>query len=197
MVDEQTILNESFNRDKNIKNEILKLAKKFNIEIAIETGTNKGNTTFALSKIFNNVITIEVKPEYFKIAKAKFISVPNIQGYLGNSPDIMDVILPGIERDKKILFYLDAHWYKYNPLLDELNVIKNNCKNPIIVIHDFKVPDRPDFGCDKFPNGKEYTFENIKNNIDNIYGGEKNYHIYYNRVAEGAKRGVIYIVPNK
>jgi hypothetical protein len=88
------------------------------------------------------------------------------------------------------LFYLDAHSHIETPLLDELKAIAEAEIKPIIVIHDWKIPDRPDLGYDSY-NGQDYTFEWIKPSIEAIYGDE--YAYYYNNQAEGAKRGVIYI----
>jgi len=92
------------------------------------------------------------------------------------------------------LFYLDAHWYKYNPLLDELAVLyKNKLKNCLVVIHDFKVPNT-NFGFDKFSDGSEYSYEFIKKHIENIYG-VNGFEYHYNKQADGAHRGIIFIYP--
>lgn len=188
-----------FNGDIYLKQEIIKLKNEFNIQSCIETGTHQANTTLELAKIFNKVKTIEIKEEYFnnshKIIKQFLNNNKDIQIsiYRGTSPNVLKrIILPYVVQP--VLFYLDAHWYNYNPLLDELQTIGDfSFTKSVIVIHDFKVPNK-DFGYDKFPNGKEYTFENIKEKVDWIYG-ENRYNYYYNERTSGANRGVIFITP--
>ena len=93
-----------------------------------------------------------------------------------------------------VFFYLDAHWYNYNPLLDELKVIaKYNMNKSVIAIHDFKVPGK-DFGYDKFPDGKDYAWSNIQKYIEDIYGKNK-YDVMYNEKTSGVNRGIIFIIP--
>src|SRR5690606_34701363 len=94
----------------------------------------------------------------------------------------------------KILFFLDAHWQQYNPLLDELKVIAEAGLKPVIVIHDFKVPFRDDLGYDSY-NGQDYDYTWIQDSLHAIYGS--NFTTRYNDQATGAKRGVIIIEPIK
>lgn len=49
-------------------------------------------------------------------------------------------------------FYLDAHWYDYLPLKDELRVIDSFCSRACVVIDDFFVPGLPSFGFDQYQN---------------------------------------------
>jgi len=187
--------NTAFNGDMYIMNEFIKIIKLFNIKTIVETGTNIGNTTLALSNIVNDVVTIEKNEIYYSDAKIKLQKCNNVRMYLGSSPNVLNSILNYLV--KPIMFYLDAHWYKYNPLIDELKTIHKMKIIPCIAIHDFKVPGRSDLGYDKFPDGSDYEFKNIKNYVDKIYGNEDNYNYYYNdKKAIGSMRGIIYITPN-
>jgi hypothetical protein len=52
--------------------------------------------------------------------------------------------------DERTLFFLDAHWYNYCPLLDELAVIARHRLRPaVIAIHDFVTghPDQLGYDC--------------------------------------------------
>ena len=49
------------------------------------------------------------------------------------------------------MFFLDARWYEYMPLADELAVIGEHCQNAVIVIDDFFVPWEPGFRFDEYP----------------------------------------------
>jgi hypothetical protein len=193
----ENILSNSFNQDKNIKKEFENLRDKFGIKFIIETGTFHGETTFALSEMFEKVYTIEVNENYYDISKKILQECNNVKMYAGNSFEKMKEILIGISSVYKetIMFFLDAHWYAYNPLLDELNTIAKYYKNCVIAIHDFKVPNK-DFGYDKFPNGKDYEYKEIEDCLLNIYG-YNNFNYYYNSEAEGANRGIIYITPKE
>jgi len=100
-------------------------------------------------------------------------------------------LIPSLERP--LFFYLDAHWEKYWPLLDELQVIADNGVQPIIVIHDFFVPGS-NLGFDKY-DGQRLDFEYIEPSLQKIYGNNFTYE--YNRYATGARRGIIYVFPVK
>jgi antitoxin component YwqK of YwqJK toxin-antitoxin module len=94
------------------------------------------------------------------------------------------------------IFFLDAHWYT-NPVLNELDAIKESGKKPIIAIHDFMVPDHPEFGYDIYPDQNiVYNWEWIQGKIESIYG-KSGYTKEYNNEATGAMRGCIFLFPNK
>ncbi len=188
----------AFNSDTLIKGELDKLIKKFGVKTLVETGTYRGHTTQEFSKMVPTVFTIELNEKYYAEAVRGFAKFRNIISIRGSSHLEMKKIIEGFYGKfvQPALFYLDAHWYKYNPLLDELKVIANyGLKNCLIAIHDFKVPGK-NFGFDKFSDGTEYTFEFIKKSVENIYGiGGYEYH--YNEKANGANRGIIFIYPKK
>lgn len=184
--------NKAFNCDGHIGAEFLKLIQQFGIRTIIETGTYYGDTTGELLKMVPTVHSIEINSVYYAAARASLGSPAGLKLHLGNSPEVLIRIIP--DCDDNILFFLDAHWYDHNPLLNELSVIaRYEKKNAVIVIHDFKVPDHPEFGFDKFPDGAEYSIDMIRDHLNQIYG--RNYEFYYNTQAEGSRRGVIYIIP--
>lgn len=185
--------------DEFVHEEIKKLVDKFKVDFIIETGTFLGATTKRLSE-FAPVVSFEVVNENYKKAKEnckdiEIISIKNcdsVDGLRTIVPFYLDVALPGVV-ETKFLFFLDAHWWDACPLLDELKVIAEHGIKPVIVIHDWKVPNRPDLGFDSYK-GQDFTFEWIEQSLKNIYGNDFKYH--YNDQASGAKRGLIYIYPN-
>lgn len=184
----------AFNGDIYIKEQIEKFRDEFQIKEAIETGTHQGNSTDELGCIFGKVTSIEINVTYFTNCSKRFINRKDISMIKGNSPDVLIRILK--TRIQPILFYLDAHWGNYNPLLDELSaIIYYGFNKSVICIHDFKVPER-DFGFDKFPNGKNYEFNEIKESIEKLYG-KNGYEYFYNNKASGANRGIIFIYPTR
>ncbi len=179
----------AFNGDTFILDEFKKLIKDYGIKTVIETGTFAGDTTLALSDIVESVLTVELSDTYFSQNKEKFTSHKNITAIEGNSVDILSGIDP-----EDALCFLDAHWNEYNPLLDELKAISGWQQQPIIVIHDFKVPDHPELGFDSYA-GQDYDFAWIEKVLDEVY--PEGYAYYYNSQATGSMRGAIFIIPNR
>src|SRR5574340_198310 len=188
-------MTQAFNGDRLIQEQIENLIKVFGIRTIVETGTFKGHTTSVMADIATDVITIENNETYMEQAKEFFKSKHNITAILGNSPEVIQTKIKGSPiLNHPIMFYLDAHWYQYNPLIDELKAIAElGISDCVIVIHDFKVPDK-DFGFDKFPNGQEYVWEIIEPHVKKIYG-DTGYEYFYNTQAEGSYRGIVYIHP--
>lgn len=151
------------------------LKNTFQIDTAIETGTWQGSTTAFLGYLFDEVRTMEINVEAFEKALVTLRPYSNVVVHYGNSPDILRQILPSF-KSKRLLFYLDAHWLNEWPLLEEIEVISKTHKdNCIIVIDDFKVPDRSDIPYDAYSGG-ECSYEYIKLQLNKAYS---DYYYYY------------------
>ena len=182
-----------FEGDTHLHNKFRTICDKFKINHIIETGTYHGYTTRHLAKWVDRVDTIEVVKENFDTAKAHLSELKNVHQHLGSSEKIIGELLK-IESGNLFCF-LDAHWQHYNPLIDELKAIKESGRKPIIAIHDFKVPNHPEFGFDVYKQtGIVYEWDWIKESIEAIYGVD-GYKVQYNDKSVGAKRGVIFIYP--
>lgn len=186
--------------DKYAFQHIQDLAEKFNIKRIIETGTYHGWSTNQLCNIGVPVETIEVNPENFEIAKSFLSSRDNVNLHQGSSPEVLEKILA--DNEENLLFFLDAHWYDYWPLKDELRIIAEKNIKPIISIHDFFVPNESGsegkfgYDCwrDKDTNEiKNLDFDYIKESIEKIFG--KKYEFFYNSEIESVDRGLVYIYP--
>lgn len=173
-----------------IHGELKSLIDKHGVKVIVETGTYHGFTTLRLSEFGLKTLTVECDRNNYDIA------IKNIAGkayiHFGDSVKFLNHVVKTIEQTS--LFYLDAHWGNVCPLLQELKELETLKNKPVIAIHDFKT-DNPDHGYDSY-NGQEFTYEWIKPSLDNIYG-EGQYKYHYNKEADGAKRGVIYIYPVK
>lgn len=186
-----------FNGDTFIQEEFLSLRDKYSLTTAVETGTNEGDTTVWLARNFQKTVSCEIDQQLVERCSKKFSEEKvRVEFFHGSSESVLDYVIPhrGIGHDT--IFFLDAHWNSYCPLLDELEAIAKYELLPVIAIHDFKVPEGG-LGYDGY-NGQEYTFEWIKPKIDKIYSVKgRGYKHYYNtpEKACGAMRGVIYIVP--
>lgn len=184
---------EPFNGDTFIEDEFLKLLHSYDLKVAIELGTCLGSTAIWLAEHFDTVYTVEINEDYASIAEERIGMKENVTLYVRNSLDALPLILPNVTNDT--IFFIDSHWGANNPLLKELAQIKEYGLKPVIVIHDMKVPDRPDLGFDEYPaENIVYQWDWIKDSIAEIYG-ESGFAFYYNSEATGAKRGCIFITP--
>lgn len=146
----------------------LYLKNQFGITTAIETGTWKGETTRFLASIFDQVHSIEIQEEFFVQASEELSSFSNLRLHHGNSPEVLQSILPELSSER-ILFYLDAHWFSYWPLLDELEAIGTTRKDAcIIIIDDVKVPFRPDIPYDSYE-GEECGLAYIERALNRLF----------------------------
>ena len=165
----------AFNGAPEVFSIIASLKRMYNIEDAVETGTFKGYTTVLLSSIFENVYSVELNKNNYDDAMKFLEEFKNIKLILGSSEDTLNKLLPSLKA-KKLLFYLDAHWHDYWPILDELDAISKTHKdNCIIVIDDVLVPGRSDVAFDKYKR-QPLSYEYVKAKLDNIF---TNYSVHY------------------
>lgn len=179
-----------FNGDTFICQEFLNLKEKFNITTAIETGSCVYSTTKWLGLNFKEVFTVEVNEDFAVWGRYKLENMPHVKAIIQDSVQFLKAFPP----KENAIFFLDAHWGDFCPLLSELEVIAKY-KNPVITIHDFKVPNEPNLGFDTYHN-QDFDYEWIKPSLDAIYG-EGGYDYYYNTNEKSTeiKRGIIYITP--
>lgn len=181
-----------FNGDTLICEEFIKLRDNFGITTAIECGSAVGGTTKWLSENFEQVYATEINNDFrqYSLKRTVGIYVDNLYG------DSVELLPPILELcNNNTLLFLDDHWLEHCPLLDELAIIAASGLKPVIAVHDFLVPDHPEFGYDEY-NGQAFTFEWLKPHFDKIYG-EDGYDHYYNTgiVEASAKRGILYVTP--
>lgn len=157
--------------DKFLFDEILRLKNKYNCTTFIETGTWIGLNADIASKHFNNVISFEVNDSFYQQALQNNVNNKNVKLIFGNSGEILKDY---IDCEKNIIFFLDAHWGEYWPLLDELETIANLKLKPVILIHDFYVPDADGgakFSYDKYKD-QPLDLSYVKHKIEKIFGND-------------------------
>jgi hypothetical protein len=170
----------AFNDSPEIGTFLAMLKRDYQIDTAIETGTFFGATTLFFSRHFDTVHTIEAaKPIYDKV-KQDLAPYPNIHCHFGGSEKVLETLLPQL-RDKRLLFYLDAHAYSGDadkggyedwPILAELEEIrKTHADNCIIVIDDFQVPDTDLHGCVDRTGMRELSHPIIREKLNAIFSG--------------------------
>lgn len=187
------LANGAFNGAPEISSFVSMLKNRYNIEVAVETGSQYGYTTSFLASVFNEVHTIEIVPSSYQAAQNNLRHFSNAICHLGSSNEVLKDILPALE-SKSLLFYLDAHWEEYWPLLDELEAISKTHKdNCIIVIDDVKVPIRPDIGYDAYGE-HECSYEYVKDKLGEIYSAYEFYYVLPRRIESKAK---LVVIPKK
>jgi hypothetical protein len=78
------------------------------LRVAIETGTNLGESTAALNEMVDRVWTVELSPKYVEWARARHAGTPAITILEGDSAAVLAGLAPRI--DRPALYWLDAHW---------------------------------------------------------------------------------------
>jgi hypothetical protein len=177
--------------DKYALEELVNLVDKFQIKRIVETGTYKGWSTKVLCDLGLKIDSIEIDSNLYDMNKENLKS-KNLTLHLGDSVEILENIIS--EGETNLLFFLDSHWYEF-PLLQELEIIKNKKIKPVILIHDFFVPDEknnPMFGYDSY-HGVNLDYNLIKNYINSIY--ENDYEFHYTKKIDCVNSGTIYIYP--
>lgn len=125
---------------------IKKLAKEFNIEILIETGTYKGDMIEALKKKFIKLTSIELSEFYYKNAVERFKQDKHVNIVLGDSGKEIKKLLKSLKTPA--LFWLDGHFSggktaktKVNtPVMEELIAIfKHKNQSHVILIDDARL----------------------------------------------------------
>jgi predicted O-methyltransferase YrrM len=150
-------LGEPFNGQLHRKKLFQEIFKQFNFDIIIETGTFRGSTTeFFASHFPGSIFSIEYSKNYAEFSRIRTRKYKNVNIVINNSVDGLKNIFRENDFDgKNIFIYLDAHWYDYLPLKDELDVIFNNTNNfnSVIMVDDFEVPGDSDYGFDAYEAG--------------------------------------------
>lgn len=144
--------------------------EKFNCDIFIETGTGKAvGTSYAVSfPQFKAIHSIEIMPILHEQAK-NILKSPRLTYHLGHSVEVLGKLLPTIDKDDRVLFWLDAHFpgadyqlapYVYDdenmPLDKELQVIlqhRKHCRDTFI-IDDLRFYEDGNFELGNFDIGK-------------------------------------------
>ena len=150
----------------------------------VETGTNVGSTLSYVARKYPNIKCLSCEPDHVAFANAlqntKESSNVNIfnetsQKFLKRlSKFYPDIFI------QNTMFWLDAHGYGFEwPLREEIYFITRSFSNGYILIDDFKIPEKENFGFDKYGD-QECSFDYIR---DAIKLG-LDYHLYYPSYSE-------------
>ena len=115
---------------------LTEFARKFNLQVMVETGTNLGNMINVQRNRFHEIYSIELDDWLAARAKRKFAQFPHIHLYHGDSGEILPKIVPQLR--EPALFWLDAHWGDISaPIRQELECIyRHPIRNHVLLIDD-------------------------------------------------------------
>lgn len=138
---------------------IRQLQARYALQTFVETGTYRGAGAAAAAQIFPQVFTIEVRADYFEVAKRLLEPTGNVRCLLGDSRAELPRLVQALEGPA--LFWLDGHVGGGHfgagddcPLLEELAAISNSPFEHFILIDDaraFLAPPPPPFDPDRWP----------------------------------------------
>lgn len=135
-----------FHNDERLQKIVLSILER--CTVFVETGAYCGDSSkwIAEQRPDLPVYTCEINPVFYVHALARMPK--NAQITNASSPVYLHALLDD-NGDNPLFgmpfFFLDAHWYDYWPLRDELKIIGDNLSHAIILVHDFKVPGRDNF----------------------------------------------------
>ena len=116
----------------------------------VETGTYLGHTCRYVAARYPTlpVITLESNADFFAASRSVLRRFQNVTQLYGNSARTLQQALQNGLIQGCPLFFLDAHWYDYLPLPEEIQSIGKYLGQAVVLIHDFQIPGWPEFGFD-------------------------------------------------
>lgn len=123
------------------------LRKTLPLDVFVETGTFRGDTVELVKDRFGEIYTVELSPEYYEQAQARFRGQVHIHFFHGDSAAVLREIAPQLSA-ASALYFFDAHWCVAEnaagessqcPLLEEIRAIGRLNANSLIVIDDARL----------------------------------------------------------
>ncbi len=123
----------------------------FPVDYIFEGGTNLGGSTEYFASHFEGEIhTAELMQRFHTIASMRLRRFRQVHRHRGNSTEVLSRVLDAQGRAAFGFHYLDAHWYDYLPIRDELALIREKSDRHVIMIDDFRVEGDAGYGYDDY-----------------------------------------------
>jgi hypothetical protein len=138
-------------------------------EVFVETGSNVGSSLAYVARRRPGVacLSCEPDPEAFARAAGHTRDLPNVALFRLGSVEFLERVLEAQPQltARPTLFWLDAHGYGFEwPLREELEWITSRFDDPLILVDDFQVPGRPEFGWDEY-DGQTCSLEYVRDAV--------------------------------
>ncbi len=139
---------------------VQKIIQAWDPAAVVETGTFRGSTTEWLAEITSiPIYTCEKNIRFFLQSRQRLAKWPSVHIALQDSRDFIRQIAGTDVAQKKVLFYLDAHWEQDLPLREEISIIFQSFKLPCVIVDDFKIPFDSGYSFDDYGPGKVLSLE--------------------------------------
>jgi hypothetical protein len=161
-------------------------------ELVAETGTHVGTTTeYMAERLVVPIHTVESHQRWFGYARHKLRKYPHVRVESGDSREFLRSLLEGGSlSEKRMLFYLDAHWGEDLPLGEELEIIFGNCRYAVVIVDDFEVPGDPGYQFDDYGKGKALTSAYIAATVER-FGLSRFFPTARSEQETGKRRGCV------
>jgi len=128
------------------------LLKKYRVSCIIETGAHVGETTGYLAVKSNlPVYSSEINPNMYSLARMRLKNFSGIYLHKSDSREFIKELSDNPEMVRnETFFYLDAHWRKDCPLVEEIEQIASRWEKFVIMVDDFQVPGDDGYGYDRY-----------------------------------------------
>lgn len=123
------------------------LKKTLPLDVFVETGTFRGDTVELVKDLFGEIHTVELSPEYYEAARARFAEWRHVDLVHGDSAAVLAEWAPRLH-ERSVLYFLDAHWCVADatageasqcPLLAEIGAVGQLNQESLIVIDDARL----------------------------------------------------------
>lgn len=156
-------------------------------KVFIETGANVGSTLAYVARMHPTMkcLSCEPDPAAYNAAMKNVGIYSNVHLECSTSQDFISHLDKNESWlfDECCLFWLDAHGYGFKwPLEEELAFITQKFKSGYILIDDFKVPGREQFGFDVYQN-QVCSYDYVKGSLNNQQNYRLFYPVYENRTS--------------
>ncbi len=133
------------------------------IEQIVETGTNLGDSADWFAQMGLPFFTSEIKPHWSEFSRLRLQKYKNANVVEGRSTDLIKRLAADHSRcSLRTFFYLDAHWQKYLPLRNEVELIADRFPKSVTMIDDFQVPDDPGYRFDDYGPDQRISLEYLR-----------------------------------
>ena len=147
--------------------------------VFIETGANVGSTLAYVARNHTDLRCLSCEPDVdaFNAANSNAGKYQNVSLFNGTSQEFIVFLKENKDWifSEHCFFWLDAHGYGFEwPLEEELEFITNQFASGYILIDDFKVPGRNQFGYDVYQD-QICSYDYVKDSLNK----EIKYRLYY------------------
>jgi predicted O-methyltransferase YrrM len=174
----------AFHGDRVYQQLVVTLIRELAATHFVETGTYLGDSTRFVAEETPGVeiATCEVDPRMAVRARRRLGRYDRITLVEGSSEQFVARCLADFPQDARPVFFLDAHWYDFWPLPDELRSISSSRLSCAVVIDDFEIPGRPEFLFDSYTANGETRVCGLATLVEAL-DGDNEYTVYLPRYS--------------